>query len=575
MTTSIASGVTRRGSRNTLSVGGEHLRVAVEVEHLLGHEHEVARHAQAVLHRRAENAGDDVGVLDPADGAREHRLVGLAQIRRERVEVDLRSARAHRSPCLGELAEVARREGQQVVGDPRRARCRDGRRCRSRGSRCARRAAPSGCRRARRRGRSRGRSCTGTRRACRRGASPRRRARARGAPRRRRPGGRRSAPSRAARRGRERVRRPAARPPRPARARHDPVELVHVRGLADEVELLVERVARSRRRSRPGSRAPRAGWRRRGARRQRRISQVGGDDSPIPGRCTLMTTSAPSRSRAACTCAIDADASGALSTSEKTARKRLAELGADDALDRLEGEGAHAIEALAELLAVALGEESLGRRDELAELHVRRSELLEGAADDARRGPPAAAQSIPRHARHAPERDGGGARDAAHGRRPEGDGPGHDDPRGKPCGVVPAEQRRRGEDDTSARVGDRRSGADEASEAPLSREASALAGPERGAARQAACAPCDDYNTVTIGIFHESRCITQPSARASESGGVPRETSAGPRREDLHHERSTDSFSSSPLLSRPGAKGRRRRARRAPRDRGSASTPNR
>src|SRR5579859_221485 len=117
----------------------------------------------------------------------------------------------------------------------------------------------------------------------------------------------------------------------------------------------------------------------------------------IFGRCTLTTTSCPSCRRAACTCAIDADG----------------------ALDVGVIEGPHAIEALAELGAVALGEEPLARRDELPELDVRGAEVLEGVAEHGGADLATAADARPEHRDARPEADPGRAQQAAHRARGE------------------------------------------------------------------------------------------------------------------------------------------------------------
>src|SRR5262249_32852348 len=69
-----------------------------------------------------------------------------------------------------------------------------------------------------------------------------------------------------------------------------------------------------------------------------------------------------------------------------------AELGGEDALDLVEAEGPDAVEALAELLAPALGEDAGRRRDDLAELDEGGSHVLGEEPEEHREGVAAAAE---------------------------------------------------------------------------------------------------------------------------------------------------------------------------------------
>ncbi len=112
------------------------------------------------------------------------------------------------------------------------------------------------------------------------------------------------------------------------------------------------------------------------------------------GRWTLTTTSSPVTRRAACTCAIDAAASGSGANSEKTAssgRPRSCSTTARTSANRSGGTWSRScLNSDDELV----GEEPLERRDDLTELHVRRPESLEARGGAAGPGPPASRASL-------------------------------------------------------------------------------------------------------------------------------------------------------------------------------------
>ena len=160
--------------------------------------------------------------------------------------------------------------------------------------------------------------------------------------------------------------------------REHPGQVEHVLGLETEVELLDDllgeelderrRVRQRRHRDAPDEMGRQPGE---GARRRRASS------ASTRGRCTFTTTSSPVTSRAAWTWAIDAAAigrsskcantvsSGAPRSPSTTRRMACVRLGRD------------LVAQLLELGHQLVGEQALERRDDLAELHVGRAELLE------------------------------------------------------------------------------------------------------------------------------------------------------------------------------------------------------
>ncbi len=100
---------------------------------------------------------------------------------------------------------------------------------------------------------------------------------------------------------------------------------------------------------------------------------------------------------------------------------RAPEVRAQGLLDGFELEGANPVEALAELEAVALGEEPLARRDELSQLDVGRPELFEGAAHDDGAGASVAAGAHDDGGPEGLEADPRRGQDPAHGARRQDD----------------------------------------------------------------------------------------------------------------------------------------------------------
>ena len=100
--------------------------------------------------------------------------------------------------------------------------------------------------------------------------------------------------------------------------------------------------------------------------------------SAICGRCTLTTTCSPVRSRAACTCAIEAAAIGRALELDEDLVERTTELHLDDMPHAVEVLGGDAVAQQLELGDELLGEEPFAAGDDLAELDVGGPEPPEG-----------------------------------------------------------------------------------------------------------------------------------------------------------------------------------------------------
>ena len=129
------------------------------------------------------------------------------------------------------------------------------------------------------------------------------------------------------------------------------------------------------------------------------------------GRCTLTTTDSPVRSTAACTCAIDAAASGCSSNSAKTSASGRPRSSSTIGAHHGVGLGRHAVTEPLELADQLLGEQPVAAGDDLAELDVGGSEPLEAAAQPGRE-PGAGAVGAPLPHVPAPERPADRADDA-------------------------------------------------------------------------------------------------------------------------------------------------------------------
>ena len=147
------------------------------------------------------------------------------------------------------------------------------------------------------------------------------------------------------------------------------------------------------------------------------------------GRCTLTTTSSPVRSRAACTWAIEAAAMGVSSNDSNSSSSEPPRSISTTARTSANGSGRHLVAQQLELVDQLVGEEALAAGDDLAELHVARTEPFERepqATGDARHATTAGAtrrRSQP--AERAADLDQGAA-EPAEGREPaRREEPGH------------------------------------------------------------------------------------------------------------------------------------------------------
>ena len=146
------------------------------------------------------------------------------------------------------------------------------------------------------------------------------------------------------------------------------------------------------------------------------------------GRCTLTTTSSPVRSRAACTWAIEAAAMRRLVERLEQFLERTAEVDLHHCPHVGERFRRHLIAQQLELVDQLVGEETLAARDDLAELHVARTEPFEGqpqpAGDPGARRRPAPFEDQP-PAERVPDLDQRAA-EPAEGREPaRREEPGH------------------------------------------------------------------------------------------------------------------------------------------------------
>ena len=169
---------------------------------------------------------------------------------------------------------------------------------------------------------------------------------------------------------------------------------------------------------------------------------------PPSGRCTLTTTSLPSRRRAACTWAIEAAASGVGSNRREHARRAGGRARRfDDAVDHGQGLRRHPIAAHLNSATSSAREEPLSRGDDLSELDVRRAEPLGGHPQPAREAghrdaaAPTPLRQVPRHER-APEVPHGGPEPAGRRRCASAGEPGE---RGSQTGPYPGDTRSPGQ----------------------------------------------------------------------------------------------------------------------------------
>ena len=102
--------------------------------------------------------------------------------------------------------------------------------------------------------------------------------------------------------------------------------------------------------------------------------------SRMPGRSTLTTTSSPVRRRAACTCAIEAAASGVSSNSANTSLDRAAVGALGDRARLGAGKRRHVVLQLRELVGDVGGQQVAARGQRLAELDEDRPQFLEREA---------------------------------------------------------------------------------------------------------------------------------------------------------------------------------------------------
>ena len=109
-------------------------------------------------------------------------------------------------------------------------------------------------------------------------------------------------------------------------------------------------------------------------------------------RWTLTTTRSPDRRVAACTWAIDAEATGSAVEGDEDLGEGTPEILLDGAADRREGLGRDPVAQQAELVDQLLGEDALARGDDLAELDVGRARGARRPAADAGRARPATAR---------------------------------------------------------------------------------------------------------------------------------------------------------------------------------------